>query len=88
MTLKGSELLERMVVLEQSTKAAHRRLDERDQDIRDIKSGVSDVAKDVKDVVAWMNRGKGWAAAALLIAGSLGAFFMKLAGDWLPGGKT
>lgn len=88
MTLKGSELLERIVVLEQSAKAAHRRIDERDQDIRDIKTGVADVSKDVKEVVAWMNRGKGWAAAAMLLAGVVGAIFTKFLASFSGGPKT
>jgi hypothetical protein len=87
-SLKGSELLERIVVLEQSTKAAHKRIDDRDRDIKEIKDGVAAVGKDVKEVVAWMNRGKGWAAAALLMAGVLGSVFTKLAALFSPSGKT
>jgi hypothetical protein len=86
MTLKGSQLLERIVVLEQSVKAAHKRVDERDKDIQEIKSGVSSVASDVKEVVAWMNRGKGWAAAAMVLAGTIGALLTKAFATWFTGG--
>lgn len=46
----------------------------------ETKVAIANVAKDVKDVMAIMNRGKGAYTASLVIAGGIGAFMLKLFG--------
>lgn len=62
-------LLEKVVTVEASSKAAHIRVDK-------IENGISvslqQINSELKEVVAWMNRGKGWASASILLAGFLG----------------
>lgn len=77
-----SKLFERVVKLEAQAKAAHDRIDKTEvlihQDLKDIKDNFKEMSKELKDVIAWMNRGKGWAAAALLIASLVGGIVAKV----------
>lgn len=66
---RPGSLAERVAVLEQKTGAAHQRIDKVEVV---IKEELKEINMSLKDVVAWMNRGKGWAAAGLLLAGSMG----------------
>lgn len=86
MSLKGSELLERLVRVEGSASALHVRVDKVEAGIRadldDIKTGLTDLRGDLKEVIAWMNRGKGWAAAGMVMAGVLGGLAAKFIGGF------
>ncbi len=62
-------LLEKTITLDGKVTAAHNRLDKMEFLLRD---DLTEIKKELKEVIAWMNRGKGWAAATLLIAGMLG----------------
>lgn len=55
--------------------AAHARIDKLEILIRD---DLKEMKADVKDLSAYMHRGKGWAAAALFVASISGAGIMKL----------
>ncbi len=76
------DLLERVVVIEGKTSAAHQRIDKMESGIREdldeIKAGLKEMSQELKDVIGWMNRGKGWAAAAILIAGAVGGVVSKV----------
>lgn len=71
-----SDIRERLGELSAKAGAAHGRLDRLEIGIREDLKGIQD---ELKAISAWMNRGKGWAAAALLIAGAAGAAAMELA---------
>ena len=73
---------ERVGVLDAKVTAAHSRLDRMEVGIRE---DLKEIKKDVKDLNGHMNRGKGWAAAALMIASAVGAGFMKLLTTFLGG---
>lgn len=71
---------ERVGMLDQKANAGHQRIDQLERLIReDLKALMFKI--DVID--AWMNRSKGWAAAALLLWGGLvGAGLFKLLGKF------
>lgn len=66
----ANELSEKLGVLTAKVEAAHRRIDDVEGEIKD---SLKDIHSDLKELNAHMNKGRGWAAAALLIAGLLGA---------------
>jgi hypothetical protein len=69
-------LLERTVTVEAKASAAHHRVDKLEsgisRDLTEIKAALTGISDEMKVVVAWMNRSKGWAAAGLLAAGVFG----------------
>lgn len=75
-------ILEKVGALDAKLSAAHQRVDRLEigvrDDLRELKQEFKDLRKDVKALTDHMNRGKGWAAAMLLLAGSAGAGFIKL----------
>jgi hypothetical protein len=83
---RGVDILERLVIVEQKATAAHARMDKTDEaNARawaETKAELQGISKDLKDVIAWMNRGKGWAAAGLVMAGVLGGLAGKFLGGW------
>lgn len=75
-------IVSRLSLLEAKTTAAHQRMDKLDtavrDDLRDLKSSLKEMSQELKDVMAWMNRGKGWAAASLLVIGLMGGTIVSL----------
>lgn len=69
------ETRERIGILIAKVDAAHKRIDTIETDIKDA---LENIHQDLKHLNAHMNRGKGWAAAALLLAGLFGAGIFKL----------
>lgn len=63
--------------LEATLKSAHKRIDKMEilirEDFKEIKSAL-------ESINGFMNRGKGWAAAGLLLAGMVGGFVSKFIG--------
>lgn len=68
-------LKEKLVTLNNKIDAAHSRTDKMELMIH---NDFTEMKKDLKEMNAWMNRGKGWAAAALLLAGLGGGLLVKL----------
>lgn len=68
-------LLEKVVSLEGKASAAHTRIDKLETAILD---DLKEIKKELKDVVGWMNRGKGWAAATLVLSGIVGGVISTL----------
>lgn len=90
---RGMDLLERVVLVEAQAAAAHKRQDTAEQANarawEEVKTELKGIRKDLGEVIGWMNRGKGWAAAGLLAAGTAGALITKALGFWSGGsGKT
>lgn len=75
------QLSERIVTLDNKISASHSRIDKLEilisQDLAEIKDDFREMSKELRDVIAWMNRAKGWAAATLLVASLGGALFAK-----------
>ena len=63
------DIRERIGTLAAKASAAHERIDRLEVGLRE---DLKEIKKDLTEVLAWMNRGKGWGAAALLIAGLMG----------------
>lgn len=68
-------IYERLAILDGKISAAHSRVDKIEILIRE---DLAEVKKDLKIVVAWMNRSLGWAAAFLFVGGVLGSLITKL----------
>lgn len=86
-------IFERVVKLEGSTSALHSRLDSNEERteraVATIAKQQGEILSDLKEVIGWMNRGKGWAAAALLVAGVIGSAVTALIGAFFKtSGKT
>ncbi len=64
-------LAERIGALDAKATSSHKRLDT-------LETLLREDIKELREVIAWMNRAKGWAAAALCIAGVLGGLVVKL----------
>lgn len=64
-----SEVKERLGILDTKCAGFDDRIDKLETLIR---TDLSQVRDDLADVIAWMNRCLGWAAAALLIGGAAG----------------
>jgi len=82
-------LQERIAVAEQRAAAAHHRIDKMEvlfrEALDDIKEGSKQAREEVKEltdkitqVIDFMNRGKGWAAAGLFIAAMFGWILQKI----------
>lgn len=66
---------EKLGVLSAKIDAAHRRID----DIQDYNKDILEqMRSDLKELNAYMHKGKGWAAAGLFLAGLAGAGVVKL----------
>jgi len=67
---------ERVGSLDDKISAAHKRMDKFETTIRDeyreIRSELKTIAEELKPVHAYINRGKGWAAAGMFLAGLFG----------------
>lgn len=70
-----SEISEKIGQLIAKSDAAHKRLDKIETDVRDDLKHIND---ELKAINAHMNKGKGWAAAFLFLAGLSGAGASKL----------
>jgi hypothetical protein len=70
-----AEIRERLGALDAKVTAAHTRLDRHEQGVREE---LKEINQSLKELNAHMNKGKGWAAALMLLAGSAGAGFTKL----------
>lgn len=75
--MKNENLFERVVTIENKIDAFHGRQDRLESlihdDIGEIKVDFKELKTDVKELTAWMHRSKGWAAAAVFLAGLAGA---------------
>jgi hypothetical protein len=75
-------IFERLGILNEKIEMAHGRVDKMETLIRDdlksLKNEFREYSDDLKEVVAWMNRAKGWAAAFLLVAGVIGGIVAKI----------
>lgn len=67
---------ERIGTISAKAAAAHDRIDKLEIGLR---SDLKDIKEELKAISAWMNKGKGWAAAAMLLAGMGGAAVVELA---------
>lgn len=60
---------------------AHSRIDKLErmirEDFKEIREGLHGIADTIQPIRDWMNRGKGWAAAMLLLASIFGAAIVK-----------
>lgn len=80
-----TSLHERLVALDSKTtdtaKAAHTRIDKLEfiiqEDFKDIKTDIKAIATKMDAINSWVERSKGWAAAALLLATVLGGVIAK-----------
>lgn len=61
--------------LQATAVAAHKRIDKVETDIRD---DLKTLNSELKELNAYMNRGKGWAAAFVMLSGFAGAGMFKL----------
>lgn len=68
-------LTERIGAVSAKADAAHDRIDNMGELVR---HDMKEVILEMKEVVAWMNRSKGWAAAATLLAGIVGGAVVKV----------
>lgn len=73
--MKETTVWEKLGVLDAKLSAAHKRIDDLEKGIGE---DLKEIKADVKALNAYMNRGKGWAAAVILLAGSAGALVVKL----------
>lgn len=74
-----AEIHEKIGQLDAKVTAAHHRVDKLELGIRD---DLKELKADLKELNAYMHRGKGWAAATVFISGFAGAGFFKLASLW------
>jgi len=84
-----AKIEEKIVSLNDKVEAAHRRVDNMQllirDDLNEIKESFKEVSSELKDVVAWMNRGKGWAAAAFALASLIGGGLSILINKFIGG---
>jgi hypothetical protein len=71
------EISEKIGVLAAKADAAHSRLDKLEIGLRE---DLKEIKKDLKELNGYMHRGKGWAAAIILLSGFAGAGVVKLLG--------
>lgn len=74
-----AEIHEKIGQLDAKVTAAHHRVDKLELGIRD---DLKELKVDLKELNAYMHRGKGWAAAMIFISGFAGAGLFKLASLW------
>lgn len=71
----SDDLREKIGALTATVKAAHQRIDKVEEEVReDLKL----VQKELKELNAHMNKGKGWAGAFFLLSGLAGGGVVKL----------
>ncbi len=70
-----SDMMEKIGALDAKVTAAHNRVDKLEIMLRE---DLKEILTDLKEIHAYMNKGKGWAAALMLLAGTSGAGIMKL----------
>jgi hypothetical protein len=70
-----SEIYEKIGTMDAKVTAAHHRLDKLELAIRD---DLKELKVDLKELNAYMHKGKGWSAAVLFLAGLSGAGLTKL----------
>lgn len=74
-------LNERIRNLEGRLDSAHKRIDKLEamirEDFKEIKADLKAISESIQPIRDWMNRGKGWAAATLLLAGMVGGVIVK-----------
>lgn len=70
-----AEIRERLGALDAKVTAAHSRTDKLETVIRE---DLKEIKKELHDLTAHMNRGKGWAAAMIFLASASGALLVKL----------
>lgn len=70
------DIREKIGALSAKADAAHNRVDKLELLLRD---DLKELKADLKELNAYMHRGKGWAAAMVFISGFAGAGFFKLA---------
>lgn len=78
-------LKERMIatqaILQQGISASHTRQDKLELFVKDelgkMTSSFGELTIEIKGINAWMNRSKGWGAAALFLAGIIGGLLTK-----------
>ena len=70
-----NEISEKLGTVIASSKAAHQRLDRLEIGLRE---DLTTLNKELKELNAYMNRGKGWVAAFVLLSGVSGAGIIKL----------
>lgn len=82
-----SLLQQRVAVLEAHREADAERMDRMEKSIdtgfKDVKGMLQPVVAQLTELNGWMNRSKGWAAAALFLSALLGAFIKSI----IAGGK-
>lgn len=69
------DVREKIGQLSAKAEAAHSRIDRVETE---IKNELRELVKEMKELNAYMNRGKGWASAMLLLSGIVGAGIFKL----------
>lgn len=69
------DIREKIGALSAKADAAHNRVDKLEILLREDLQGIK---TDLKDLNAYMHRGKGWAAAMIFFGGIVGALFVKL----------
>lgn len=70
-----SKLIEKIGALEAKVEAAHSRLDKLEFTLRD---DIRDLKAELKELNAFMHKGRGWAAALVFLGGASGAGIAKL----------
>lgn len=68
-------MLEKLGALEAKVQAAHARLDKLDITLRD---DIRELKAELKELNAFMHKGRGWAAALVFLGGASGAGIAKL----------
>jgi len=78
-----AELKGQLTGLESTLKSAHKRIDKMEilirEDFHKIQETMEKMNNKLDEVNGYMNRGKGWAGAGLLLAGLIGGLVSKLA---------
>ena len=69
------ELIEKIGSLTAKVDAAHKRVDKVEQGIRE---DLKELSRELKELNSYMNKGKGWAAAFMLLSGASGAGILSL----------
>jgi hypothetical protein len=69
------DTLEKIGALSAKADAAHNRIDKIEVLVRD---DLKEIKKELKELAAYMNRGKGWGAALIFFSGFAGAGMTKL----------
>lgn len=70
-----AEIHEKIGQLDAKVTAAHHRVDKLELGIRD---DLKELKADLKELNAYMHRGKGWAAAMIFLSGISGAVIVKM----------